>query len=836
MSTVEAELEVIQNHYDQGTYLKAHAAAEAAGMYADPSPEAQILASRLIANLGAQRRAYALSLRTLRRFPAHESGRYFATYAMLRRRGPWEALEAWNEFGLPGPGNAILTADWWALKGLLSAYLRDFEAADRALDEAEAAAPTHPWVFVQRCDVLAQEDRLEESLDAARRALELRPFYRPALQTTAHTLECLNRPDEAIDLLTEACRHLESGDLLFQLASMLCDSERFDEARAHLDRVPHFWPLADKDHAEALAARLSYCAYRCGDEATAAEQARRSKSKFHEQVADNLAAAGPDDRRVVLDVPFVRQHHVTCAPATLTAIARYWKRPVDHLEVAEKICYDGTPAHSERGWAEQSGYAAREFAVDLATTKALIDRGVPFTFTTVEPTSSHLQAVVGYDARRGTILVRDSNFRAIGELMADKGLEHYRPTGPRGMVLVPAEEAARLEGIELPDAELYDRQYELLCALDRFDRPAAAAAHERMRALDPTHRLTLLARRSLAAFDADPVSSRHACEQLADKYPECDVWLYARWYALRGTAPRPERLAFLEKVLARHEADPIFRLHLADELSEDARSHDESLRLLKTLTRSRPTEARTYFLRGTILWTRRRFDEAFRSFFTAACLADKDEEYSRAYFAAARRVKRVDEALAFLVTRFRRFGAKSPYPGRTLFLSYAALDRMEEAAAVLEESLRLRPDDGVLLLFAADAEARNGRFDLADEYLRRSEGKSHPATRLRVTAENASNRGDPAAALAAWRGLLALEPQSHDAVVEITRLSTSRCASFSHARCTSPMPFCTNVVVAPRAPESSTGACRERWVTYRVASSIEPPRRTTEPHAAKKLR
>jgi tetratricopeptide (TPR) repeat protein len=771
MSTVEAELEAIQRLYDQGTYLQAHTAAEAAGMYADPSPEAQILASRLIANLGAQRRAYAMSLRTLRRFPNHATGRYFATYALLRRRGPWEALEAWSEFGLPDPDNAILTADWWALKGLLSAYLRDFEAADRALDEAEAAAPSHPWVFVQRSEVLSLEDRHEEGLDAVRRALELRPFYRPAVQAIAQSLEGLNRADEAIELLTEACLHLESGDVRFHLASMLCDSERFDEARAHLDQVPRFWPMADKDHGEALAARLSYCAYRCGDEATAVEQARRSKSKFHEQTADNLAAARPEDRRVLLDVPFVRQHHVTCAPATLTAIAGYWKRPVDHLEVAEKICYDGTPSHSERGWAEQSGYVTREFAVDLATTKALVDRGVPFTFTTVEPTSSHLQAVVGYDARRGTILVRDSNYRAVGELMADKGLEHYRPTGPRGMVMVPAEEAARLEGIVLPDAELYDLQYDLLRALDRYDRPAAAAAHERMREIDPTHRLTLLARRALAGFDADQLSSRHACEQLTHKYPECDVWLYAFWYALRGTAPRAERLEFLAKVLGRHDADPIFRLHLADELSEDARTHDESLRLLRSVMRTRPMEARAYFLRGTILWSRRRFDEAYRSFFTAACLADKDEEYSRAYFSAARRVKRVDEALAFLVSRFRRFGAKSAFPGRTLFLSYAALDRMDEAAAVLEESLRLRPDDGMLLIFAADAEARNGRFDLADEYLRRSEGKSHPANRLRVSAENASNRGDPAAALAAWRELLSLEPQSHDAVIEITRLT-----------------------------------------------------------------
>jgi hypothetical protein len=38
--------------------------------------------------------------------------------------------------------------------------------------------------------------------------------------------------------------------------------------------------------------------------------------------------------------------------------------------------------------------------------------------------------------------------------------------------------------------------------------------------------------------------------------------------------------------------------------------------------------------------------------------------------------------------------------------------------------------------------------------------------------------------------------------------SVARSASFSHAMSTSPIPRCTNVVVAPRAPESSTGTLR----------------------------
>ena len=79
--------------------------------------------------------------------------------------------------------------------------------------------------------------------------------------------------------------------------------------------------------------------------------------------------------RVELNVGFVRQHYATCAPATLAAICRYWGHPFDHLEVAESICYDGTPDHNERHWVEEHGFLAREFRVTWESSQALIDAG-----------------------------------------------------------------------------------------------------------------------------------------------------------------------------------------------------------------------------------------------------------------------------------------------------------------------------------------------------------------------------------------------------------------------------------------------------------------------------
>ena len=112
---------------------------------------------------------------------------------------------------------------------------------------------------------------------------------------------------------------------------------------------------------------------------------------------------GAGKRQVLMDVPFVKQHHATCAPATLAAVSAYWSVPAEHLEIAEEICYDGTPAHSQRRWAEQHGFVTREFRVTWEAVVALIDRRVPVLLGTLGPEMGHMQAVVGYDSLRRTL-------------------------------------------------------------------------------------------------------------------------------------------------------------------------------------------------------------------------------------------------------------------------------------------------------------------------------------------------------------------------------------------------------------------------------------------------
>ena len=314
-----------------------------------------------------------------------------------------------------------------------------------------------------------------------REALALRPWYRPAVQETAHLLQLLDRDEEAVCLLSDAAERIESSPLVAQLGVLQAEIGRHADAWQSWDRFDQLSPLLDAQGRRWLAGRRSDTAYDRGEIAEATAYAKQCGDGFFQVLAQRLETPGADTRRVLLNMGFVRQHHQTCAPATIAAIVRFWNKPADHLEITEAICYDGTPDHRQRSWAEEGGWVTREFTVTQDGAFSLLDRGIPFCLTTVGSQTAHLQAVIGYDARRGTFLIRDPSMPYSGEVSIEPFLSSSRSDGPKGMVMVPREEAERLNGLDLAEADLHDQLHTLQVALREHDRQRAARAHEAMR-------------------------------------------------------------------------------------------------------------------------------------------------------------------------------------------------------------------------------------------------------------------------------------------------------------------------------------------------------------------
>ncbi len=768
--TREQEEEVLAL-YDQGLYRQAWDRALAVGPLHTWRGDAQVLAGRLVNNLFAPQLSYLLHTRAWRENRSSPEAAYFRALGILSKRGPfgaWRFLERLPLFPEATPklrGN-LLTAR----VNVLTAF-RDFERAGSALVEAEAMEGAESrWLWAQRSGWLQAQDRYHEALEAADQSLALHAWYRPAVQQRAELLSLLARDEEAAGFLNSALAHLESPAVAAQLANLQIELGQHEQALASLERVRAWTPEPEIAGEQWLHGRLSDVAYALGDLPRAAAEAAKVKTPFYERIAERLAAARAPSKSVRLAVPFVRQHHLTCAPATLSAISHFLGNPIDHLGLAEVVCYDGTPPHLERHWLEERGWIVREFRVTWPIVRALLDRGLPLTLATVEMQSAHLQAVVGYDERRGTLFIRDPYERTQSEAIVEHFLARYAATGPRGSVFVRAEERHRLESLELPEVELYDHAYTLEQALQCHDRATAEAATAALAALAPGHRLVREAEWRLAIYDGHRQRQLKAVEALLALHPEYGNWLLARLALLRDLTRRGEYLETLQELVQRKGVDPIFGRVWAEELLLDARQHPAAHRLLLRVLRWRPLEAEALAALARLLWMRQDFAPATGWHRLASCVQERREEFGHAYLLAARHLRLAEEPLALFRERFARFAAQSAAPARLLFWALNSLNRPPEAFAVLEQALARRPDDGDLQLFAADAFARYGEAERAAALLAAAKPRSRPATWLRTAAGLADYRCDLRASLGLWQQVLIEEPLAMDAHGVATRL------------------------------------------------------------------
>ncbi len=756
-------LSAIQDLYDRCLYLQAFRLAEQRGPLASWKGTAErILAGRLAFNLGAIRMGSTHHIRAWRQARTDIDATYYYSRALLSRFG---ALPAWRFLDSHAPKNAtpIQQADFASMRATVAGLLRDFDAAEMWLKLAMKFAPQHTWTFVEQSSLLEMQDKYDAALESAEAALHIRPWFRPAVQSRGHLLVLAGRDDEALAFLEEASRRIESNAVVWQLAELQNELGLSAQMHESVERLVELTPLSDPKHEEWLNSQRCDAAYRGGNYELARELAGKIDVPYYKLLKQNMDAAGPDAKRVMLNVPFVRQHRVTCAPATLSAISRLWNMPADHLSVAEEICYDGTPYASERKWAEKSGWVVREFTLNWDAAVALIDRGVAFTLTTTEITNGHLQAVIGYDSRKKVLLVRDPFVREVREFLAEQTLERYKPFGPRAMAMVPLAEAHRLDGIDLADVALWDQCYQVTTALNEHQRDKAAAVQKQMAETAPDHRLTIDSRLSLAAYDADPATELDCINQLIAKFPECRLWVLLKSQRLRRLERREDYTKLLREQTEGSHPDAVFMLLYAATQRPDARHWPKALKLTRRALRRSHEDANAYSQLAAILWDMRRFEEALQAYRVAACVGDKIEQMAESYFIACRHFNRGDEALKFLRDRFARFGKRSPEPGKTLFWALDELGRSSEAFETLDETLKLHPNDGTLMLFAAEMHARRGNGTRAAELIKQAKGRCRQNTWLRTAAVLSYYWGKLEQSLQFWQKVIELEPLAIDA-------------------------------------------------------------------------
>jgi tetratricopeptide (TPR) repeat protein len=778
--------------YDDGLYLQAYQQAMAIGpLDRWRNTDARVLAGRLAGNLGAPRLADWHFLSAWRRDREHAEALWFYVRALLTRHGPLAAWKFVHGKTLPAGASPVVQSHWLSLHGTILGQLRDFDAAENWLKKADQLGPG-AWTCLEWAALYLLEDRTEEAESAARRALQLKPWYRPAVQWVAHFLVQKERDDEAIDLLTQAAQRLESGAIYAQLATLQIELKHYDDAARNLDEFERCSPLLSDDLKNWFEARRCDLASFRGDYGKALEHARKvvatfeaksdasplarkrkerirkTAGRFYDTMIARLSNRNATFKRVEIPVGFVRQHHKTCGPATLTSIAKFWSMPAEHVEVADEISYLGTSHHAERKWAQDHGWHTKAFTVTWDAAVTLIDNGIPFTLTTTEVSSGHLQAVIGYDTARGALIIRDPGERHRVEMFYEVMAERCRATGPRALALVPNAHKERLDALKLPDEALYEYVQRFDLALEGNCRADAGSALDALKRQAPGHFLTLYARRALANYDGDQGAGLAANDQLLNLFADDLALALSRVNYLRVVGGREQRINILKELADREETDPACWLSYAEELLQDPRQDDETLYLLRKAIRVTSSQAplfgRLLDFKARIRMEQHKFEEGMELYRLALCAEEKDEYIAQNFFVAARSRGETDRVLEFLRTRFQRLGAKSSQPARTLFNALLQLERYEEAYGVLDQAIRLRPEDGELLTYAADAHIYRGEFEEAERILAKADGVSRPVMRLRSLAALALSRNERRKARDLYEEILKIEPLAFDAV------------------------------------------------------------------------
>jgi tetratricopeptide (TPR) repeat protein len=824
MDVTPADLGRIRDLYSRGLYRQALAAGERFGpLRAWPGPAARLLAGRLAIQLGAPKLGKRLHLVAYRQSPAFLEAVYYHARYRLEQFGP---LSCWR-FARQHPdwsdAPPELRADWLAVQALACARVRDFDRAERFLAQAEALAPDRAWVQVERSSVLDLAERPAEALEAARRALELHPWFRPGVQSAAHLLHRTGRETEAIDLLTEAADHLESGVVLAQLAALQLDLGRCHDARRSLDRYAELSPLTEPEVARWLAARRADVAYLLGEFAGAEEQARRAGEDFYIRFADNLSEASPGHRtgecanaapRTLLSLPAYPAEGPPAAAHDL--LARFWRRPAPPTAAAadEPPALDGLPDAAERRRFDAAGWATREFTLTLDAACELVGRGVPFLVTLVETGFGQPRLVVGADRLRGSIFLADGPDRRPAEAPISLLIERYRVFGPRCLAAVPADETHRLDGLTLPESGEYDRLYAIQAALLDLKFAEAKGRLADLQAEFPGRRLTRFAAVAWARATAHPVLLLDALDALLADYPHDPTLVLSKTAVLRDLGRVRERMELLKAEGSKAGAEPLLMQSLAQALLTDPAGRAEADRLLRRSVRVRPHAAAGYFLLASERWEAQQFDEAVELYRFAACMDDREDQFAEAYARAAAATGAAPEPLRLFQQKATRARVPSPPAVRALFNALADRDEEAQAFAALgkaiekltpatpaagevepmyapvappvdaatggrpspgempdehapadnraADSLRRSPELAELLLFRAEMYANRGRFDEAEADLTAARPHAPPAVWFRSAARVARTRPDYVVTLARLRGLLDHDPLSPD--------------------------------------------------------------------------
>jgi len=673
------------------------------------SREQIYIAIRLYVNLGGDRISDAMLLKYWRKDKTCPNLLNRILYYKLNNLGPILANEFVKENEKYILKDKSFVTELLGFKSILQKIFRNYSKADSLLDKAISLDPTDSWLTSLKIQLLHEQNERIEAKQQAEKHFDAypSPYNMRVLSTILRKTE---GAEASIALYKKHVEQYQSASVWFEYASLLAGVHDWVECERAILKFEQIRIIEDKQDNKALTIWKAQIAIHKQEIEKAVNLLSNQNSGYWNIVCDNLKKSEGKLDRKVLEVPFLKQEHMTCAPTTIAALCKYWGDEYNSNDIADKICFDGTPDTKERQWLRDHDYSFKEFELETELAYALIDSDIPFALVTTDGFSSHIQAVIGYNRQIGTIYIMDPSNVVMQEMLTKETIDYEAYSGARCIAFVPKNKSELLTKFDFPASELFPLWDEYSCAEEKNDYISAKAALDKLIDTDLDHRITLRVKRNFAIWNNDTNKILESNNRLLARFPDQTLLLNSKYVCYRDLARREEGISSLNDYLSKNINLDLLGT-LFDEIYDTNDHNDIKTRAVEQIKRYGGYSAYSHWSLANFYWIHQSFERATEHYLYAYCLDETNSKYIESYFKACRHLGKTEEAINFLKHRFNKYKVRSHLPAVSLHQAYDLLGKEHLGIEFLFEALKLHPNDVNLLSYLSKTLIDNGLID-----------------------------------------------------------------------------------------------------------------------------
>jgi len=748
-----------------------------------------VLSGRLAERLGGILTSRALWKLALAREPDHPHVSLYVRYRFERKSSFYTQLLQYHEHPEIAGADSDTQMNYMAGKVFLLSSLRDFQGAEQALAQARKRFGENDWLTLTEAELEYSRDRWDTAEDLAMRVFDTSPMM-------YHNLNLLSRiasRQHEIPTLLERFESIRAEVQNYEIAYLhvwylvahaeRCSGYQKEEALATasliVDRYDEMVPLADRRTRERLALSRMDLAAAKGDRDTVRRESIRTRSRWHERLAENLQK-NPQGKRFIVENNPVWQGRNTCLPCSVSTL-----RPQVNLQkLTGELTYGGTSVLHCIEWLErEENLKAVPFVASATTICRMAKAGIGFVYLTGGDNWSHAMAAIGVDEATGTLLIHDPSGPRITEVLLDDIKLHEGPYGPQCVAIVSADQVPAVTEIVPEQDRLPYHAYLVFSEQLRLgDESGAAKILREIAERFPDHPFT---RRMQAALDIHASRLPEAIEALEKLLSENPANFHIRFdlimalHRARNTRRQTEmyydlmhRGSWGEYEATPSRRDPVYVARYADMLGLTGPGLTRASALLRIALRRSPGEAELWHNLGDILWRQGDLEGAWIPLKTASHLAESNEHYARSLADVGCNIGRLQQALDHLESRAKGAGTAkgSGAPWVTWVGVLADFGFPTQAQETLAEALRIHPAEADTLSFALQFQADNGFPGEADALLQRVKDLPDLRKAQYAEARYLQSTGRPNDAIGILEDLLLRSPSDVDAARQLSHL------------------------------------------------------------------